>query len=65
MVGWSGVILTWVDLAAYSKYNAEVDLEMDKLALVQSVYVFVLMMRKMKQNKHTFTFFMPPGKHSI
>lgn len=61
--GWlvGRVILTSVDLAAYLKYNAEDDLGMDKPTLVQSVYVFVLTMRK----KKTFTFFSPPRKRSI
>lgn len=35
--------LTSVDLGAYLKYNAVDDLEMDKLTLVQSIYVFALM----------------------
>lgn len=37
--------LTWVDLAAYLKYNAADDLEMDKLTLALSIYAFVLALR--------------------
>lgn len=34
--------LTSVDLVAYLKYNVEDDSVMDRLALVRSIYVFVL-----------------------
>lgn len=45
--------LTSVDLVAYLKYNVEDDSVMDRLALVRSIYVFVLidLMRDGKRGK--------------
>lgn len=44
-------MLTSVDLAAYSEYSVEDDLEMDKLTLVQNIGVFVLVLKRSQQQQ--------------